>query len=172
MKLRIAVLFAALALVLGGLTHAPARAQNLLAGLPIDGIRCDSQEGAVEHIHTHLQIFNRGRGVQVPAEIGIMPVAGCLYWLHTHATDGIIHIESPTVRTFTLGQFFDVWGQTLSRTQAGSVRSRGGHYLRFTVNGRFWTGNPRAIPLRDREEIVIQSGPPYATPRRADWSKL
>ncbi|HEX9235017.1 MAG TPA: hypothetical protein VF972_01920 [Actinomycetota bacterium] len=30
--------------------------------------------------------------------------------IHTHDATGIIHIESPTPRTFTLGEFFDVWG--------------------------------------------------------------
>ena len=29
-------------------------------------------------------------------------------WLHTHAADGIVHIESPVDRTYTLGNFFDV----------------------------------------------------------------
>lgn len=143
-----------------------------MSGLPIDGIHCDSMEGAVEHIHSHVQIFNRGRSVEVPAQIGIMQVAGCLYWVHTHATDGIIHIESPTVRTFTLGQFFDVWGEDLNRTTAATVHAPRSRSLRVTVNGRLWTGDPRSIPLRDREEIVIQNGPPYGRPQRADWSKL
>jgi len=171
-KVRIGVLLAAAALIGGSLLHGPARAQSLLSGLPIDGIRCDSMEGAVEHIHSHLQIFNKGRSVQVPADIGIMQVAGCLYWLHTHATDGIIHIESPTARTFTLGQFFDVWGEDLTRTTAGSVRAPRGRTLRVTVNGKLWTKDPRAIPLRDREEIVIQNGPPYGKPHGADWATL
>jgi hypothetical protein len=172
-KLRVAVIVAAAALAVGAFSHAPARAQSLMGGnLPIDGIRCDSMEGAVEHIHAHLQIFNRGRGVEVPAQIGIMPIAGCLYWVHTHSSDGIVHIEAPTVRTFTLGEFFDVWGQSLSRSQAGDARAARGHSLRFTVNGHVWAGDPRMIPLRDREEIVIQNGPPYGSPRRADWSKL
>src|SRR5581483_12030445 len=30
--------------------------------------------------------------------------------LHTHEPDGIIHVESPVNRKFTLGEFFDVWG--------------------------------------------------------------
>jgi hypothetical protein len=172
-KVRIAVILAVAALALGALVHAPAQAQSLTGGnLPIDGIRCDTMEGAVEHIHSHLQIFNRGRAVEVPAQIGIMPIAGCLYWLHTHTNDGIIHIEAPTMRSFTLGEFFDIWGQSLSRTQAGPVRSSRGHSLRVTVNGRAWRGDPRSIPLRDHEEIVIQNGPPYAKPRGADWSKV
>ncbi len=36
---------------------------------------------------------------------------GCFYWLHTHTEDGIIHIESPVQRTFTLGHFFAIWGR-------------------------------------------------------------
>ena len=35
----------------------------------------------------------------------------CFAWLHTHAADGVVHIESPTKRTYTLGNFFDVWGR-------------------------------------------------------------
>lgn len=173
-KVRIAVVLAAAALAFGSLSllHAPARAQSLLSGLPIDGIRCESMEGAVQHVHSHLQIFNRGRAVSVPADIGIMQVAGCLYWLHTHSDDGIIHIEAPVSRTFTLGQFFDIWGEELSRSTAGDVHAPHGRTLRVTVNGKLWTKDPRSIPLRDREEIVIQNGPPYGKPHGADWSKL
>jgi hypothetical protein len=173
MNHRFGILAAAAALVFGGMfAYAPARAQSMMGGLPIDGIRCDTMEGAVEHIHTHLQIFNRGRKVVVPAQVGIMPIAGCLYWLHTHDTSGTIHIESPVVRTFTLGQFFDIWDQRLSRSQAASARAPRGRSLRITIDGRAWSGDPRAIPLRDHEEIVIQSGPPFGTPHGADWSKL
>lgn len=45
-------------------------------------------------------------------------------WLHTHARDGIIHIESPTKHSHTLGQFFAVWGQKLSTNQVGSVKGK------------------------------------------------
>ncbi len=172
MKLRIAVFFALAAIIAGLCPHSSARAQSMMSGLPIDGIRCDAQEYAVEHIHAHLQLFDRGRGVQIPAQIGIMPIAGCLYWVHTHATDGIIHIEAPTTRAFTLGQFFDIWDKDLSRTAAGPVHASRGRLLRVTVNGHLWTRDPRSIALRDREEIVIQNGPPYGTPHPADWSKL
>lgn len=172
-KVRIAVFIAVAMLALGGLFHAPARAQSLTGGnLPIDGIRCDTMEGAVEHVHSHVQIFNRGHALEVPAQIGIMPIAGCLYWVHTHSADGIVHIEAPTMRAFTLGQFFDIWGQNLSRTQAGTVHASRGRSLRFTVNGRAWSGDPRSIPLRDHEEIAIQNGPPYGRPHGADWSRL
>lgn len=172
MKVKIAVFVAVLALMAGVFAQAPVRAQSMFGGLNVDGIECQGMEGAVEHIHTHLQIFNRGRAVQIPAQVGIPQGGSCLYWVHTHTPDGIIHIESPVTRTFTLGQFFDIWGEPLSRTQAASARAAHGKALRVTVNGKTWTGDPAKIPLRDREEIVIQSGPPWGTPHKADWSKL
>lgn len=147
-------------------------AQNMFGGLPIDGIGCDTTEGALEHVHTHVQLFNRGRAVTIPSNIGIPLDGSCLYWVHTHAADGIVHIESPVMRTFLLGQFFDIWQTPLTRTQAGSVRAAHGHTLRVTVNGKVWNKDPRLIPLRDREEIVIQNGPPYVSGHPADWSKL
>lgn len=109
------------------------------------------------HIHSHLYLTDRGRPVEIPANVGIPQGAGCLYWLHTHTPDGLLHIESPTKRTFTLGQFFDIWGQRLSRTQAADVRARHGAALKVSVNGKAWKGDPRSIPLRDNEEIRISN---------------
>jgi hypothetical protein len=141
--------------------------------LPIDGIQCQSAEGAVEHIHAQLQLYDRGRRAQVPQGIGISQMAGCLYWVHTHTADGYIHIESPVLRQFTLGQFFDIWGQDLSSTKAASISAPAGSKLAIWVNGSRWNGkDPRSIVLRDQETIVIQSGPPYAKPATPDWSKL
>jgi hypothetical protein len=148
-------------------------AQSFFGGLPIDGIHCDRSEGAVLHIHTNLQLFDRGHPVTVPANIGIPDTGDCLYWLHTHADDGFIHVESPIKRSFTLGQFFDIWGPDLSWTRAASLAAPHGRRLSVWVNGTPWTGhNPRDIVLRDRETIVIQNGPPFAKPAAADWSKL
>lgn len=162
MKLKLAGFIAAAVFITAAFVHAPVSAQSMFGGLAIDGVNCDSMEGAVEHIHSHLQIFDRGHSVEVPAQVGIVANGGCLYWLHTHAADGIVHIESPVKRTFTLGQFFDIWGRPIPK----------GKDWRVTVNGKRYTGNPARIPLRDREEIVMQKGPPWGTPHGADWSKL
>ena len=141
--------------------------------LPIDGIRCDQSEGAVEHIHAQLQLFDKGHAVKIPANIGISQTAGCLYWVHTHTDDGYIHIESPVRQAFTLGEFFDLWGGDLSWKQAASVKAPSGKTLSIWVNGKKWSGkDPRSIVLADHETIVIQNGPPFAKPVAADWSKL
>lgn len=147
-------------------------AQSFFGGLPVDGIQCNQNEGVVVHIHADLQMFDRGHAVPLPAQIGMPASEPCLYWLHTHTASGMIHIESPVRRTFTLGQFFDVWGQTLSRTQAAQVHAKRGTSLRFTINGKTWNGDPRAIPLRDHERIVIQAGPPFSRPAPVDWNSL
>ncbi|MGZ3496228.1 MAG: hypothetical protein ACXVAK_01600 [Vulcanimicrobiaceae bacterium] len=164
---------AAIVLSVATLAKGSVRAQSMFGGAPIDGIRCDSMEGAVEHIHAHLQIFNRGQEIEIPANVGIPLNDNCLYWLHTHAANGIIHIESPLKRTFTLGEFFDIWGPELSATQAAQAHAASGKRLQITVNGHPWHGSdPRHIVLQDRQEIVIQAGPPFAKPTKYDWSKL
>lgn len=77
----------------------------------IDGIPCETQEYSTYHIHAHLDVFVNGQHVTVPQYIGIMD-SKCLYWLHTHDTTGIMHIESPLQQNFTLNQFLDVWRTT------------------------------------------------------------
>lgn len=148
-------------------------AQSFFGTLPIDGIRCDRQEGAVEHIHVSLQLYDRGRAAAVPAGIGIPQGSACLYWLHTHTGDGFIHIESPVKRSFDLGEFFDIWGPDLSWTKAASLTAPHGGHLAIWVDGKPWHGSdPRAIAFHDRETIVIQNGPPFAKPARPDWSQF
>ena len=139
-----------------------ARAQ---AAPTIDGIQCNQSEGAVTHIHQHLAIYDRGTTLAVPAGIGINDAQGCLFWLHTHDATGVIHVESPNqAATYTLGQFFDVWGQPLSRTQVATARATGAGRLRAYVNGRLYTGDPRSISLTSHERITLEVGPPWVTP--------
>lgn len=75
---------------------------------PISGIGCDAMEGEALHIHAQLQIYFNGKSVPLPAGLGIAD--SCTYWLHTHTADGVIHVEAPVDRNFTLGQFIDVAG--------------------------------------------------------------
>ena len=53
-------------------------------------------EGTVLHIHQHLDVFDNGKRVTVPAGIGIGDTF--ISPLHTHDTSGVVHVESPTIR--------------------------------------------------------------------------
>jgi hypothetical protein len=123
---------------------------------PVDGIPCTAETLRV-HYHSHLTLLSNGRNVPLPARIGIRDEE-CLYSLHTHKRDGIIHIEAPAPRTFTLGQFFDIWGKPLSVRQADGLSAPSGQTLHFFVNGRRYTGDPREIRLARHQRVTIEAG--------------
>ena len=81
---------------------------NLDNKLTMKEIECNSKEHFNFHIHTKLIIIINNQLYPIPANIGIIPEK-CIYWLHTHDNSGLIHIESPIKRNFTLGQFLHVW---------------------------------------------------------------
>ncbi|HEY1514847.1 MAG TPA: hypothetical protein VGF91_00410 [Solirubrobacteraceae bacterium] len=151
-----------------------APASSTTPGGTVDGIQCAPLEQLAYHIHAHLQVYDHGQARTIPAGIGLIePVAQqtaygpfygathCYYWLHTHATDGIIHIESPTARVYTLGNFFDEWRQPLSGNQVAGVKGKVTAFL----NGKPWTKNPRAIPLLPHASIQLNVGSPQVPPR-------
>jgi len=158
-------LFAIASAAWAAFASAPASAQYAHPrGQPISGISCDALEGQRIHIHQHLAIYDHGKAVAVPYNVGRPSDAPCLYWLHTHTPDGIIHIEAPVNRSFSLGDFFDVWVQPLSRHEAAGAVLKPGEQMRVWVDGKPYAGDPRAIKLGNHTDIVIEVGPPYATP--------
>lgn len=143
--------------------HAGAQ-QAPATGQTIGGISCDAQEGQRIHIHQHLVILDRGTPVSIPASIGIPAAKRCIYWVHTHTPDGIIHIEAPLDRAFTLGDFFTIWGQPLTKTQVANAKAPKGQSLKVWVDGKEYKGDPRKISLVAHADIVIQAGAPYNKP--------
>ena len=148
-------------------------------GNAVDGIQCAPVEQLAYHIHAHLQVFVDGQPRSLPGGIGLIaPVASqsangiaygasqCYYWLHTHTSDGVIHIESPTLRLYTLGEFFDEWGQPLSSGQVASAKGKVTAFL----NGRPWTKTPREIPLLPHAVIQLDVGSPQIPFGAVSWS--
>ena len=146
-----------------------APASTTTPGTTVDGIQCAPIEQLAYHIHSHLQVYVDGQPRQVPAAIGLIdPVyeqtpnglfygaQKCYYWLHTHTNDGIIHIESPTPRIYTLGDFFDEWRQPLGATQVGPATGK----VTAFFNGKRWTKSPREIPLIPHGVIQLDVGTP------------
>ena len=144
----------------------------------IDGIQCQGAEQVLFHIHTHLTLFVNGAPRRIPYGVGIpgaqlsstpagpyVAAGSCFYWLHTHAADGIIHIESPVQRTYTLGNFFDVWGQRLGPNEVGPVSGP----VTALYNGQVFRGNPRQVPLTRHAQIQLEVGRPLVTPVRISF---
>ena len=161
---------------------------NAATGQTVDGVQCQTNEQLVTHVHTHLTIFVAGKARVIPYGIGIpgfqavstaqgpfVQTGSCFYWLHVHANDWIIHIESPsTSESFTLGQFFNEWGIPLSKTQVGSAT--GPVTVFFTSPGRkpkLYTGNPNNLPLGDHYQIQLNVGTPIVAPVQVtNWGGL
>jgi hypothetical protein len=76
------------------------------------------------HSHVRLNITIDGQPTIVPAHIGMSQAGDQLLYanhsfdgygmegmsaLHTHDESGTIHVESNTVRNFTLGELLDIW---------------------------------------------------------------
>jgi len=137
---------------------APHTSLPAAAGSTIDGIGCNPMEQAVFHVHAHLDIIINGVYFLVPSQIGIP--SSCFYWLHTHDESGIIHIEAPMHRDFTLGQFFDIWGKKLSNGQIFDYVANANNPLNVYINGtKVPDGtNYRDIKLHAHDEIAIVYG--------------
>jgi hypothetical protein len=136
----------------------------------ISGVECNRTEQLNYHIHSHLDVFVDGQKEVVPSNIGILTSPSCLYWLHTHSgNDGIIHIEAPQTREFTLGQFLDVWQQT--RDSSGFFDSVAGMNATAYVDGKPVEGNYRDVRLESLKEIVLVYGePPAEIPAEFDFA--
>jgi hypothetical protein len=134
---------------------------------PASNVPCGPSEVFTRHEHAHLTILIRGQIKTVPAFVGITATSIC--WLHTHDTSGIIHIEAGDNRTFTLGDFFTVWGQPLARTVIDGERPGNGEAVQATVNQQPYSEAPETIVLKDHEDIVLELGPPFLQIARFVW---
>lgn len=143
-------------------------------GQSVDGIEGSSPEMRKTHVHAHLSLFYRGNQIAVPAAIGIVRPFHSkhgfvgdgegFYWLRTHDETGIIHIESPDDRIYTLGNFFDIWGRPLSNDNVAGLIGT----VRAFIDGKRYSGNIREIPLKARGQITLVVGKPVPTlPRYA-----
>jgi hypothetical protein len=137
-------------------------------GAAVNGVQCNSSEQTVYHIHAHLAVYVNGAQRSVPYGIGIpggtttpQPAGGpyvgtgtCFYWLHTHDQSGVIHIESPVQKLYTLGDFFGVWGQPLTAGRVGPAKGA----LTVYVDGRRYAGDPASITLDAHTLIQLDVG--------------
>jgi hypothetical protein len=125
----------------------------------ISGVECHSMETTNYHVHAHLDVFVDGQKHEVPSQVGILSSPHCFYWLHTHDTTGVIHVEAPQQKEFLLGQFMDIWSQTHSSSKS-FFDSVAGKPIKAYLNGTEVQGDYRNIELKSRQQIVLAYGNP------------
>ena len=140
----------------------------------VDGVPCLGGDLPVNHFHIHIEVLLDGSQVTVPAGIGVgrpwaenppgfIATGGCFAWIHTHDTTGVVHVFTQVGKSDTLGQVFSVWGQPLDT--GGALGFRGN--IAVLVNGQAMGGDPRSIPLKNLENIVVELGKAPETPPAA-----
>jgi hypothetical protein len=141
----------------------------------VDGIPCTNPVPGDYHVHVHLSIIVNGEAKSVPPEVGFVSLAGgkrCIYSLHTHDRSGKLHVEADAPRTFTLGQFFRIWGQPLESTNVAGFT---GLPIRlFVVDGSSvsqveapdWDG----LELTSHRQFTIEIGTPINEIPTYTWS--
>jgi len=139
---------------------------------PINGWACLSPFARISHNHAHLSIFHNGQQLAVPQWIGLLPT--CTYGLHTHGDGhtGRIHVEPQnTSQSPTLGTFFGIWGQPLSRTEVGGITTQPVTvYVKDDGQGLVeYSGDIAALEFASRREITIVIGTPPAAIPTYDW---
>lgn len=67
--------------------------------------------------------------------------------------------------------FLDIWQQPLSATQVLGFSVDASHQLRVRVDGKQYSGDPRAISLKNHTGVTIEYGPPSSTPQPLNFQK-
>jgi hypothetical protein len=107
-------------------------------------------QNLAQHFHPTLTIIVDDEREAIPENIGISDT--CMAEAHTHDTTGTLHFESVEPgKTFTVEDFFAVWGQSIERD---------GYALVATINGISYTVEEmRTTPLHDQDAIVLTYTP-------------
>src|SRR5919108_60533 len=121
---------------------------------PVDGIYCDALEQTAYHIHAHLTIYIDGKQVAIPQGIGIASDQSCFHWLHTHPSDGVVHIEFPKQGSPTLGNFLDIWEQHFQQLGFHNELASSADWAVY-VNGKKVTSNFNQLVLQPHQVITI-----------------
>lgn len=138
---------------------------------PVDNVYCDQQEQTAFHIHAHLTMYINGQALPLPAQVGIAKDQSCLYWLHTHDTTGVIHIEAPANHSFTFGNFLDEWSNQFSTLGYAPQLDQTGWQV--YVNGKLYNGDFHKIPLAAHALITMAYNSPHVTPDTTyNWNGL
>jgi len=133
-----------------GLNYGPSASNNLAAVGSSDLVATNGI-----HWHPMLEIVIDGEVMEIPTGIGL---TGGHDPMHTHESDGTVHLEYPqfvTQEDTTLGRFFEVWGKKLSATSVLDYDESEGDQISFTVNDQEII-DPVNYQFSDGETIKIE----------------
>lgn len=151
-----AILIGIVVLVLGGLfvftTPSPVSETQTTRTNREIATTCDKEMAQGYHIHPTLEIIVNGENIPIPPNVGVQ--ATCMTALHTHSPDGLIHVESPEKRDFTLADFFAVWNKPFSKDQILNYRADENHKITVKVNDQIVETFEQTV-LKDKDRIVI-----------------
>ncbi|MBF8280330.1 MAG: hypothetical protein HW383_103 [Candidatus Magasanikbacteria bacterium] len=122
-------------------------------GATVSGDQIISRSGI--HWHPHLAISIKGVAQEIPEEVGLGPVESPL---HTHAADGIIHLEyGGTVHESDtkLGRFFGIWGKKFDRDCIFDQCNGSDGTVKFFVNGAP-NSDFENYKMKDKDQIEIR----------------
>jgi hypothetical protein len=143
-------------------------------GQTVQTLECFTTMPETYHVHTHVSIFLNGEALTVPPDVGIVPAAPqgrCFYTIHTHDKSGKIHVEAAAPGTFTLGQLFGIWGQSLTNTNIAGLT--GMPVSVYVTDGSTVTeavDNWQSIELTSHREITIAVGTPITEIPNFTWN--
>jgi len=138
-------------------------------GKNIAGIGCNTNEQVAYHVHQALRIYTHGTLINPSTDAGHNYNHDCLYWLHVHNTDDVIHLEAPSVIKPTLGTFYAVSRYTAPDWPGLKLNYTPRPAMKVWVNGKTYTGNPMNIVLKQHVDIQIDFGPPYPPYTKFDF---
>jgi hypothetical protein len=155
---QVAMIVGVILLAAGGYVVAPYLDPN--RGFSRDS--CINELQVPYHIHITLHIFVDGNHLPIPTNVGRSPA--CTKPLHTHDGEydpntqpARLHVESPIAMSFTLGDFFAIWGKTINQNQVDTCFPGGARVITMTVNGAS-SSEFGAVVLQDGQLIAISCG--------------
>ena len=129
---------------------------------------CLTHGDLTRHEHMYLTVRVNGEFVTIPENTGVN-TGKCnqsganMHVVHTHSSDGKLHLEMQTNESVELGVFFDIWGQHFDETGIFDYRVNETHDMIMSV--RDADGNVSVVDTYDQfillegQEIFIDYGP-------------
>jgi hypothetical protein len=145
-------------LITGKAPWGPNDGPTLEPRLKAIGLHALPKEALKLHVHQRMALLVDGKFVPIPPGIGIDANGKFIAELHTHDSSGIIHVESPVNRPYTLGEFFDVWGLRFSSHCLGGYCETAKKHVFVWANGKRVKKDIRKVVLGDHLSLVVAYG--------------